>query len=406
MIETLKKIPGLRQIIGAFRILFSWTVYTLSLFVPRNNGTWVFMGWHYEGEKEIFADNAKYLFLHVSHNKEKYNISRAIWLTKDKVLQSKLKSLGHEAYLRKSILGIFYALTAGYTIVDAYIHFENWKYSGWTKIIQLWHGIPIKKIGFQKKGYPISPEWKARLMFPAQFMKIHKLFCTSQNQATTYTEAFNYKKESIEIAEYPRNISMTKTDLLEEEINIGVDTELLNILKEKRNSKNLIYTPTFRRGEKLVLEKVFDLNKMSEWLQKKNYLLTIGLHPKNFKEVEGKEFKNIYFLKNSDLYPLLKYIDMLITDYSSISLDFLFTNKPMVFYPYDLENYQKTEGFTVNYTNTTPGKKVFNFNDLLLAIEATFENDIWKEARDRVKKEYHPYSNEDALERTTKLIIS
>jgi CDP-glycerol glycerophosphotransferase (TagB/SpsB family) len=389
-----------------FKIIVGWIIYILSFLFPRNKKVWVFMGWHHEGDREIFADNSKYLFLHVSKNREEYELREVIWLTKDKNLRDKLRKHDHRSYLKNETKGIFYALVAGYTIVDAYISFENWKYTGWTKIIELWHGAPMKKIGFQKRGYPMSPKWKARIISPSQFLKIHSLFVTSESQIQTHAEAFDIPENIIEVAEYPRNSAMAQSNIPEDEINIGVDMELLNILKGKKYDKHIIYTPTFRRGEnKFKLERVLEFDKLSAWLVEKNYLLTIGLHPKDYKEVEGKSFKNIYFLGNSDSYPLFKHMDLLITDYSSVALDFLFADKPLLFYPYDLENYTKTEGFTVDYMNVTPGKKVYKFEDLFDSIEETLRDDMSRDARNRVKALYHPYSNKDASERLMEKIL-
>ncbi len=46
----------------------------------------------------------------------------------------------------------------------------------------------------------------------------------------------------------------------------------------------------------------------------------------------------------SDAYPLLSLCDALLTDYSSIYFDFLLLDRPMIFYPYDFEDYVTKTG--------------------------------------------------------------
>src|SRR5690606_38498864 len=49
-----------------------------------------------------------------------------------------------------------------------------------------------------------------------------------------------------------------------------------------------------------------------------------------------------------DTNELLSIIDVLVTDYSSIAVDFLATGRPMLFYVYDLEEYAAERGLYVS----------------------------------------------------------
>ena len=99
------------------------------------------------------------------------------------------------------------------------------------------------------------------------------------------------------------------------------------------------------------------------------------LHPKSkvnerFMELQSKYIKVIN--PEYDPYPLLKLIDVLITDYSSIYFDFMLTNKPIIFFPYDLEEYlMKSREMYFDYEEFTPGNKVFIQEDLEKALLET-----------------------------------
>jgi CDP-glycerol glycerophosphotransferase len=73
----------------------------------------------------------------------------------------------------------------------------------------------------------------------------------------------------------------------------------------------------------------------------------------------------------TDPYPLLQLSDSLITDYSSIYFDFLLTKKPIIFFPYDYEEYLvESRELYFDYEKYTPGVKVKSMKDLEVALLA------------------------------------
>jgi CDP-ribitol ribitolphosphotransferase len=103
------------------------------------------------------------------------------------------------------------------------------------------------------------------------------------------------------------------------------------------------------------------------------YVLALRLHPK---------IKNFYkddisaggdYIDCSD-YPseqeLLLISDILITDYSSIMIEFALLNKPIVFFTYDYDSYlNKERGFYFDFKSTVPGPVVYDSNQLIDVIK-------------------------------------
>ena len=82
--------------------------------------------------------------------------------------------------------------------------------------------------------------------------------------------------------------------------------------------------------------------------------------------------------------------DLLITDYSSIYLDFLLTGRPMIFLPYDRGEYLADRGMNFDYDQVTPGPKPENFAEFLRWLGALTEGeDPWAEERARVRRFFH-----------------
>ena len=82
---------------------------------------------------------------------------------------------------------------------------------------------------------------------------------------------------------------------------------------------------------------------------------------------------------------MLKYIDILVSDYSSIVYDFLLLNKPIVFYIYDINEYKKNVSLLFDFDEYSPGIKVYTQNEL---IESFLKEDIYKERREQIRDKF------------------
>lgn len=342
--------------------------------MPRSKKIWVFIGWHRGGpDGEIFADNTKYLFLHVSTHHPQI---QTIWLAKSERFAAKLRSNGYRSYYEKSWAGRWYALRAYYTIIDAFLQRYNFRYSGRSKIVQLLHGK-----GMKKKGYS-----------EPQYRKQDIIFAPSQFVIDLLPDSFKAGSDII-ITGYPR------TDILHHAIdNAQISSpsgleEKISRIKGANPKANLIwYAPTFRRGHKnLEIEEVLKPRALNEWLLKNNRYLIISLHPKYREQGRNFSFSNIYFAEDGDYYPLMSNFSLLVTDYSSIFTDFLLLNRPIIFYAYDRSEYETNEGIAIDYDHNTPGPKVYNYDDLLSAIDQELVNDTRKPDRDRSRTLYHEH---------------
>ena len=135
---------------------------------------------------------------------------------------------------------------------------------------------------------------------------------------------------------------------------------------------NILYAPTWRQYSPLKLFPFEDFNseKLENFLTENNIHLWIRFHPA-YEESIPKDILNI---KNISLFSAKKYtevmdyincFDSLITDYSSIYLDYMLLEKPIMFLPYDLEEYEKMIGFTMDYMENTPGPKPSTQQDFI-----------------------------------------
>lgn len=143
------------------------------------------------------------------------------------------------------------------------------------------------------------------------------------------------------------------------------------------NSKIIVYTPTHRDYERiedthrgfLGLNKDYDdLNCL---LEHYNTFLFVKLHIGQVRSVikNIKEYSHIKFFDPThdyNLYDLLPYADLLISDYTSTYFDYLVLNRPTLFYWYDIDKYISTRGFSWNPIDVVcEGNIAYNYDELL-----------------------------------------
>ena len=88
------------------------------------------------------------------------------------------------------------------------------------------------------------------------------------------------------------------------------------------------------------------------------------------KQIPGRKLSNIRYINdeilqsnNHDIYHLLAAANGLITDYSSIFMDFLLLDRPVGFFFNSVEQYDR--GFTMEHPELyMPGMKIYNNQDL------------------------------------------
>jgi len=351
--------------------------------------------------KDTFADNAKYLYLQLNRVYGKqYEL---VWLTSDSRLRNQLRARGFRAYHPWSITGILYAMRAKFwffTLSSKYLNF--WASGGDNVKINLWHGLPLKRIGYDagkgevalRRRIERNPFLKGIyfLLFPWQYegmLSAHYLFlATSPHFERIFVNAFKLRESQIIRAGYPRWAPLFGSIPGEE---IGVDVCVMDsMVRYKQDGKTVIlYAPTFRDdgSDSRILE-IVDWTDFDRFLGDHNSILVIKPHPYSTLASMPK-FNNIFVADpHTDIYPLLRHADILITDYSSIYFDFLLLDRPIIFFCYDLEDYiRRNRELYFDYDDITPGHKARTYSDLKRAIDDVLGgNDPFAAERGRIRK--------------------
>ena len=93
---------------------------------------------------------------------------------------------------------------------------------------------------------------------------------------------------------------------------------------------------------------------------------------------------------------------LMITDYSSISFDFLYLKKPVLYYTFDLKSLQKVRSGKqyINYENELPGPISFTLDQVIKEIEAHIKNDFCMQKKYSLRlKQFFTYLDDQNCDR-------
>lgn len=262
-------------------------------------------------------------------------------------------------------------------------------------IIYLGHGTPVKRIGFQ------TSVWN-KYGKSYQLQKYSYLTACSDVDSLMLASGFRATLDRIWITGMPRYDYLLS------------DNNKNSELMEKHpylDKKVILYAPTWRDGSNTRLFPFDDFSseQLNSFLVENDTYLLIRGHKESVNRKSLIRDNELFALNRvikaeQDIFPdvteLLPFVDILITDYSSILVDFLLFDRPIAFIPYDLEEYSKSKGLLLDFDQYTPGRKFHSMSDFILGIQAYMDNPkLDCEWRSDVKKLYHKFWEDRNCER-------
>ena len=395
------------KVIKLLQCIVFLPIYCVSFIVPRNRNIWIFGSWG--GQK--FADNPKYLFLYVKRNHPEI---RPILLSHRAKVVKELTRKGYEAYKAFSPKGFLYSLRAGCAVVSHDLQDINCFAIGRARIIELWHGTPLKKMLHDSNLHRENNKLRTKIIdlkdriSPFTLLRCDAFIAASEETKEKLVSAFRGDKDRLHITGYPRNDALFDTEWLTDN-----QCDYLGGIKNKVAFKYVItYLPTYRNlGKKEIdlFEKYgLKINAAQQMLRRLNAIFLIKAHSGKLNlPTVGKNLGRVYVPSNDelpDIYPLLKETDILITDYSSVYFDYLLLNRPIIFTPFDIEEYTKGNGLYYDYEEVTPGPKARDWPEVFNFIQEALQNDCWKEEREAVCNRFNKFRDAESSKRVFEAI--
>lgn len=344
-----------------------------------------------------FSDNSKTVLDAIKLDK-RFSNYRLAWIT----YEERTKEFeGVECYYKKTLKALWMYLRAKYvfsthglysgTLVSNQIH------------IGLWHGMPTKKIKSLLNDIKIDREFTFTLASSPMYQDI-------------MSRCFQMPKENVFILGVPRNDKLFHKD------------DTLQKLGITNDYKTICWLPTFRNHREnskeegatyeyaipyINSENVFEIDNL---LERKKIKLIVKYH--KVQRTDDRLFpstKNIFFMTadecariNIDLYKMLACSDALLTDYSSVFIDYLSIDRPIGFTLDDFEKFSEDRGFVFNPPlDYMAGMKIMSLHDLKKFISDVSEDvDNFKKDREEVRKYLNIFKDDKNTERVINFIYN
>lgn len=255
-------------------------------------------------------------------------------------------------------LGAYRLATAKYVFLnDNFMPMASLKFSKNAVITQLWHAEgAFKKFGLSA---PVTDDVREREKKCSE--KLTYVVCSSKAVAPFYAEAFGVDESKI----LPLG-SARIDDLLGKNDALALRREFDAAHPECIGKELVLYAPTFRdSAEKdAALAEKIDVEAFNREFPQKRLL--IKLHPQIHSATVPDCATNV---TDCDIGRLTLICESVITDYSSVCMDFALLSKPCIFYAFDLDEYEHERSFYFDYESGVPGVVVKDNAALLEAIK-------------------------------------
>jgi CDP-glycerol glycerophosphotransferase (TagB/SpsB family) len=366
-----------------FKVLLRLLIRPLLLLLPKDKKLIVFGAWM--GRK--YSDNVKCVYESYLKD-EKYKV---VWIVKDK----KLLSVIPFSYYSNSFLGVYYQIRASVLVISQTVESDlNSVFIPRNKkIINLWHGQSLKKIGLDKEIIISYNKLKTSLIKVKNGLlsyKFNVVIASNELEKKILKQAMYGSVEEVIVTGFPRN------DILK---------------KITKQTKKILFAPTFREKDlNMSYFEDSELLMLNAELQRISVSLYIRLHPHANIPNNQKELifslSNVHLDSTSDVYEHLSDYDILIVDFSSLFFDYLKVEGSIIFAPFGLNDYLKNEReLYYDYSTISKFNHKEDWNQILDAIFSIY-NGNKEYVRNDLLESFDFYKDENATKRVISCIDS
>jgi len=363
-----------------------WVVVAPVAWLVPKRRDWIAVLGRQDGQ---FLDNAKYFFL---QGRSLATEARLVFVSERAEVTALLASAGRDALRFPSLRSAWFLMRCGTVVVDEASWYRRMRYYLLirAKVVQLWHGVGCKWIEVQQWQREAGRfGWASHPVVLAARLLFYKLIGRRTRYAMVATTSRFYRDEVFKpaflashfpVTGYPRNdfaLSLEGADreLAWQNVDDLIASQLARWAGEGR--RLVLVAPTFRDSGTLPMHlDAPALEAIDTFGEAHGVEFVFKFHPaeRNADHIQGRHFH--VCSRDSDVYPLLPHASALVTDYSSISMDFLWVDKPLLFLIPEGDDYIRNDrGLQFAPRSMMPGPVVTSWPLLLQALLEAWEKD-------------------------------
>lgn len=318
---------------------------------------------------------------------------RVLWLARSPRDADDARALGIRTVPRDSVRGWWATIRAGVLVVTHGLGDVNRYGSSDAFVVQLWHGIPLKRIGLDS---PITAEVPAGIpgagllrrlltaMYRGAAQRIQVLPAASHRSRGRLESAFGLGDDRVVVTGEPRVDVLSQGSAAQRR---ATATQLLTRTGPVLTSQRvLLYAPTWRDGAPdPAVPSAAQWVDIVRLLERHDAILFIRSHPLGAGAYAPPWSSGRVRMLNSDLLadvtPALPRVDVLITDYSSMAYDVGLLAMPVVYLAPDAEQYARERGFYGPYSDVAGDDHATDWAGALEQLDAVLADDAVRAER-------------------------
>ncbi len=344
--------------------------------IPRTRDQWVF------GCAVGIADGALALWKRAAAEGE-----QAVWLTADAAQDAEAAALGIPTVRRDGLAGFWRTARARVVVVTHGFGDVNRYATQGALIVQLWHGIPLKRIGLDSPATVRAPLPALRrivkMLYRATQRRIAVIPAASHLVRGRLESAFSLGDPQVPVTGEPR-VDVLSTGTREERTTLAKN-RLQEVVGDLGDRRVVLYAPTWRDGaDDPAVPSADDWRAIHATLERHDAVLLIRSHPLGAGDYRAGLGTRVRMLSSdlvNDVTPLLPAVSVLVTDYSSLVFDAALVPLPVVFLAPDAEDYARERGFYGRYDDVTAGSEARTWADAARQL-----SDVLGDAGEREKR--------------------
>lgn len=368
---------------GNARVLARAPLYALgalaAMLVPRSSRRWVFASGGGVGEGSLAV-----LEFTAAREPDRH----LTWLASSSAELAAARALGLTALPKRGPRGLWATLRAGVVVVThGFGDVNRFGVSG-ARVVQLWHGIPLKRLHLDT-GAALRLPLIGSLPGVGQFMaalyrragaRISLFPVASDLVAARVRSAFGLPASRVIVTGDPRDdVLLVGTP----ESRRAAARALVSSALRAAGSAPLpdagpvvLYAPTWRDGAvDAAIPTPEEWSAIAAWVDRAGATLLIRSHPLgagSYAEGAARSARIRLLGRDAltDVTPALPALDALVTDYSSIAFDAAIAGVPSVFFAPDLAQYLATRGLYQPYREFSGGEPARTWAETLQRLDA------------------------------------